>query len=111
MTARVQKHGEIGCEVRKKGPSKTTPKHSLNLCNGYAAGKPGKFTVQKKISILHAATSKAQKTGKRVLREPVGTGRRVGRAGVGAGGLPRDARSSPGVAEIGRVSSKMRDDG
>lgn len=86
MTARVQKHGEIGCEVRKKGPSKTTPKHSLNLCNGYAAGKLGKFTVQKKISILHAATSKAQKTGKRVLREPVGTGRQGGRAGVGAEG-------------------------
>lgn len=62
MTARVQKHGEIGCEVRKKGPSKTTPKHSLNLCNGYAAGKPGKFTMQK-ISILHAATSKARKRG------------------------------------------------
>lgn len=32
------KQREIGCEVRKKGPSKTTPKHSLNLCNGYAAG-------------------------------------------------------------------------
>lgn len=35
---RSSKHGEIGCEVRKKGPSKTTLKHSLNLCNGYAAG-------------------------------------------------------------------------
>lgn len=35
---RSSKHREIGCEVRKKGPSKTTPKHSLNLCNGYAAG-------------------------------------------------------------------------
>lgn len=35
---RSSKHGKIGCEVRKKGPSKTTPKHSLNLCNGYAAG-------------------------------------------------------------------------
>ena len=32
------KHREIGCEVRKKGPSKTTAQHSLNLCNGYAAG-------------------------------------------------------------------------
>lgn len=31
---RSSKHGEIGCEVRKKGPSKTTLKHSLNLCNG-----------------------------------------------------------------------------
>lgn len=38
MTAQVQKHREIGCEVRKKGPSQTTPRHSLNLCNGYAAG-------------------------------------------------------------------------
>lgn len=87
MTARVQKHGEIGCEVRKKGPSKTTPKHSLNLCNGYAAGKPGKFTMQKKISILHAVTSKAQKNGKRVLWEPVGTGRRGTGGGKGDVGL------------------------
>lgn len=36
---RSSKQREIGCEVRKKkSPSKTTPKHSLNLCNGYAAG-------------------------------------------------------------------------
>lgn len=71
--------------MRKKGPSKTTPKHSLNLCNGYAAGKSGKFTVQKKISILHAATSKAQKRRKRVLQEPVGTGRRRLGGGVRLG--------------------------
>lgn len=86
MTARVQKHGEIGCEVRKKGPSKTTPKHSLNLCNGYAAGKPGKFTMQKKISILHAVTSKAQKNGEASFAGASGHWKmEVGRGGVVGG--------------------------
>lgn len=55
--------------MRKKGPSKTTLKHSLNLCNGYAAGNWANLPCKK--SPFYTQHFKGRK--ERGFREPVGT--------------------------------------
>lgn len=92
------KHREIGHEVRKKGPSKTTPKHSLNLCNGYAAGNGANLPCKESpFCTQHFKGEGNCVSGSQWAR------------GEGRNELA-DAHLSPGVAEIGGGGVfKMRD--
>lgn len=73
MRTGVQNTEKWGCEAREKGASKTTPEHSLNLCNGYAAGKQANLPCKESpfCTQLHQRPVQEQS-----LWEPVGTGRR-----------------------------------
>lgn len=70
MTAGVQNMEKLVVKWGKKGPSKTTLKHSLNLCNGYAAGNWANLPCKK--SPFYTQHFKGEK--ERGFREPVGTG-------------------------------------
>lgn len=69
MTAGVQNMEKLVVKWGKKGPSKTTLKHSLNLCNGYAAGNWANLPCKK--SPFYTQHFKGEK--ERGFREPVGT--------------------------------------